>query len=159
MPMRFTQAVLALIAVTTAAGCSGQKIQTLKDAICCDGGYEYRHRDRFTAEKEMEAHLAALEKDRQRLTDEVTALRKENEALSDRSRSLEDQLAKRDSEIASLSSKGGEDSAHGYADTRPVASNGTDEGRAQNRRIEIIVMPNLDELPDLSSLEGELGGS
>lgn len=111
MPMRFTQAVLALIAITTAAGCSGQKIQTLKDAICCDGGYEYRHRGRLTAEKEMEAHLAALEKDRQRLTDEVTALRKENEALSVRSRSLEDQLAKRDSEIASLVSKGGEDSA------------------------------------------------
>lgn len=46
--------------------------------------------------------------------------------------------------------------AAGYADTQPVASNETDEGRAQNRRIEIILMPNLDELPDLSSLEGEL---
>lgn len=49
--------------------------------------------------------------------------------------------------------------AAGYADTRPVASNSEDTGRAQNRRIEIIVMPNLDELPDLSSLEGDLGGS
>jgi chemotaxis protein MotB len=51
--------------------------------------------------------------------------------------------------------------AAGYADTQPVASNDTEEGRAQNRRIEIIVLPNLDELPDLSSLEGELssGGS
>lgn len=46
--------------------------------------------------------------------------------------------------------------AAGYADTQPVASNDSDEGRAQNRRIEIIVLPNLDELPDLSSLEGEL---
>lgn len=46
--------------------------------------------------------------------------------------------------------------AAGYADTQPVAANDSDEGRAQNRRIEIIVMPNLDELPDLSSLEGEL---
>lgn len=46
--------------------------------------------------------------------------------------------------------------AAGYADTQPVASNETAEGQAQNRRIEIIVLPNLDELPDLSSLEGEL---
>lgn len=44
-------------------------------------------------------------------------------------------------------------SAAGYADTQPVASNETPEGRAQNRRIEIILLPNLDELPDLSSLE------
>lgn len=46
--------------------------------------------------------------------------------------------------------------AAGYADTQPVAGNDTEEGRAQNRRIEIIVLPNLDELPDLSGLEGEL---
>ena len=46
--------------------------------------------------------------------------------------------------------------AAGYADTQPMASNDTAEGQAQNRRIEIIVLPNLDELPDLSSLEGEL---
>ncbi|MBX3272317.1 MAG: OmpA family protein [Sandaracinaceae bacterium] len=43
--------------------------------------------------------------------------------------------------------------AAGYADTQPVSSNSTDEGRAQNRRIEIIVLPNLDELPDLSGLD------
>ena len=44
-------------------------------------------------------------------------------------------------------------SAAGYADTQPVASNDTAEGRQQNRRIEIVLMPNLDELPDLSALE------
>jgi chemotaxis protein MotB len=48
--------------------------------------------------------------------------------------------------------------AAGYADSQPVSSNDTDEGRAENRRIEIILMPNLDELPDLSSLESETGG-
>jgi len=41
----------------------------------------------------------------------------------------------------------------GYADTQPVAPNDTDEGRAQNRRIEIVLQPRLDELPDLSALD------
>lgn len=43
-------------------------------------------------------------------------------------------------------------SAAGYADTEPVASNDTPAGRQQNRRIEIVLVPNLEELPDLSAL-------
>ncbi len=37
--------------------------------------------------------------------------------------------------------------AAGYGEHDPVASNETKESRALNRRIEIILMPNLDELP------------
>lgn len=48
-------------------------------------------------------------------------------------------------------------SAAGYADTVPIESNDTEEGRARNRRIEIVLMPNLDELPDLSSLMSSSG--
>ncbi len=55
--------------------------------------------------------------------------------------------------------EGGRVSAAGHAETAPVASNDTPEGRAQNRRIEIILLPNLDELPDLSSLEGNPQGT
>ena len=39
--------------------------------------------------------------------------------------------------------------AAGYGEHDPVAANDSDEGKALNRRIEIILMPNLDELPAL----------
>lgn len=43
-------------------------------------------------------------------------------------------------------------SASGYAEYQPAASNDSEDGKQQNRRIEIVLMPNLDELPDLSGL-------
>ena len=43
-------------------------------------------------------------------------------------------------------------SAAGYADTDPVASNDTDEGRAKNRRVELVVQPDVEEMLNLKSL-------
>jgi len=40
-------------------------------------------------------------------------------------------------------------SAAGYAEHEPVASNATEAGRQENRRIEIVLLPNLSELPSL----------
>ncbi len=47
-------------------------------------------------------------------------------------------------------------SASGYAEFQPAANNNTMEGKAENRRIEIVLMPNLDELPDLTEIQGEI---
>ena len=82
-------------------------------AICCDGGYEYRHRNQWAADnasKDMAARLAALEKERQRLTDELAAAKKENGILSDRVKALESQLADRDRELAALRAGAGDSS-------------------------------------------------
>jgi chemotaxis protein MotB len=43
-------------------------------------------------------------------------------------------------------------SAAGYADTDPVASNDSDDGREQNRRVELVVQPNVEEMLNLNSL-------
>jgi chemotaxis protein MotB len=43
-------------------------------------------------------------------------------------------------------------SASGYADTDPVASNDDDAGRQKNRRVELVVQPNVEEMLNLKNL-------
>ena len=43
-------------------------------------------------------------------------------------------------------------SAAGYGETDPVASNDSDDGREQNRRVELVVQPNVEEMLNLNSL-------
>ncbi len=56
-------------------------------------------------------------------------------------------------EVLDLMVKSGMDarrlSAAGYADVLPVATNDTDDGRRQNRRIEIVLVPNIEDLPTI----------
>jgi chemotaxis protein MotB len=44
-------------------------------------------------------------------------------------------------------------SAAGFAETKPIANNATTEGKAQNRRIEIVVVPDLSTLPGYDELK------
>ena len=43
-------------------------------------------------------------------------------------------------------------SAAGFADTDPVANNGTKDGQQKNRRCDLIVVPDVDEMLDLNKL-------
>jgi chemotaxis protein MotB len=43
-------------------------------------------------------------------------------------------------------------SAAGFADTDPVASNDSDEGRQKNRRCDLIVVPSAEEMLDLKAI-------
>ncbi|WP_438015199.1 OmpA family protein [Sorangium sp. So ce315] len=43
-------------------------------------------------------------------------------------------------------------SAAGFAETDPVATNDTDEGRAKNRRCDLIVVPSVEEMLDLRAI-------
>jgi len=49
-------------------------------------------------------------------------------------------------------------SAAGYADQSPVAANDTPENKAKNRRIEIVLMPNLEDLPPIDDALKATGG-
>lgn len=128
-----TVLLFVIASIIAATGCSG-----VKDAICCDGGYEYRNKDRFAAEKassDMAARLAALEKERQRLADELAGARKDNGALSDRAKSLEGQLADRDRELASLHS-GASDSARLASQQLASAQGELDQTKARAADLE-----------------------
>jgi chemotaxis protein MotB len=43
-------------------------------------------------------------------------------------------------------------SASGYGQTDPIAANDSPEGRAKNRRVELVLMPDVEEMLDLKSL-------
>lgn len=53
--------------------------------------------------------------------------------------------------------EGAQLSAAGFGEFRPVASNDTKQGQAKNRRIEIVVVPDLSKLPGFDELQKVVG--
>lgn len=49
--------------------------------------------------------------------------------------------------------------AAGYGETRPVSSNATPQGRARNRRIEVLLMPDLPAQRNAAAVKKALAGS
>ena len=43
-------------------------------------------------------------------------------------------------------------SAAGFADTDPISTNKTEEGKQKNRRCEIVVVPSAEEMLDLKAI-------
>ena len=128
--------------------------------ICCDGGYEYRNRDRMNAKKtsdDMAARLAALEKDRQRLADELAVAQKNNGALSDRAKSLEGQLGDRDRELASLRSGAGD--ASKLASQLSAAQSDLDRSKARAADLERQLAAAQSGSDDKDKLSAELAAA
>jgi chemotaxis protein MotB len=114
----FKTAVIAT-SVVVLAGCSSYIKQP---EVCVDQkwygyvqGPPCAPTTKIAAPDDTAARLAALEKERQRLADELAATQRQNGALSSRVSDLERQLADRDREIAALRSGAG-DSAKLAAD-------------------------------------------
>ena len=53
---------------------------------------------------------------------------------------------------------GGRISAAAFGEYRPVAKNDSDQGKAQNRRIEIVMVPDLSSLPGFNELKAAVDG-
>ncbi|MBI5673678.1 MAG: OmpA family protein [Nitrospirae bacterium] len=122
--MRFGKGVLLMTGLVALVGCSSLKHSDSyikQPTVCVDKKWYGYHQGTGCpsitkvvapdASQEMAARLAALERDRQRMADELEAARHQNGALSGRVSELERQLADRDREIAALRSGAGDNAA------------------------------------------------
>ena len=105
--MKTIRPSMLALSILTLTACSSWQ------PMCPDNGFQYRicpQGSMRNTSTDLAGQLAALEKDRQRLVDELAVARKENGALSDRVKALESQLADRDRELAALRAGAGDSS-------------------------------------------------
>ncbi len=106
--MRTFKTIILIASVVALTGCANW----YKDYHRCPDSFPYQPWDfRCDApDDNVAARLAGLEKEHQRLADELAAAQRQNSALSSRVSDLERQLADRDREITSLRSNAGDSS-------------------------------------------------
>ena len=122
--MRLAKGVLLMTGLVVLVGCSSLKHSDSyikQPEVCIDKKWYGYHQGSGCpstakavapdASQEMAARLAALERDRSRLAEELEAARRQNRTLSSRVSELERQLADRDREIAALRSGAGDNAA------------------------------------------------
>lgn len=119
--MRTYKTLMVMTGMFALVGCasSGQQAGSYikQPEVCVDKKWYGYHQgsgcpatETAMASDASAARLAALERDRQRLADELEAARRQNGALSSRVNDLERQVAERDREIAALRSGAGDSS-------------------------------------------------
>lgn len=120
--MRSHKAVMVLAGLVALMGCSSSGQQSgsyiKQSEVCIDKQWYGYHQGSGCpsmakavapdASQEMASRLAALERERQRLADELETLRRQNGSLNNRVSDLERQLADRDRELAALRSGAGD---------------------------------------------------
>ncbi|MGZ8381331.1 MAG: OmpA family protein [Nitrospira sp.] len=123
--MRLGKGVLLMTGLVALSGCSSLKHSDgyiKQPAVCVDKGWYGYHQGKGCpsrmakavvpdASQEMAARLAALERDRSRLAEELEAARRQNGTLGSRVNDLERQVSDRDREIVTLRSGAGDNAA------------------------------------------------
>lgn len=165
--MRTFTTAMVMTGLVALTGCSYLKrldVYIKKPTVCVDKtwyGYHLGNGCPSTekavvpdASQEMTARLAALEKERQRLADELDAAGRQNGALSDRVSELEGQLADRDRDIAALRSGSGDTAA--LASEPSAAQSDLSQPRSEKDRLAAELAAARQHIDDHDRLAGEL---
>ena len=163
--MRTSKAIMVLTGLVALVGCSSSGQQSgsyiKQPEVCIDKKWYGYHQGSGCPSTAAAAvadptadRLAALERERQRLAEELEAARRQNGVLSGRVSDLERQLAERDREIAALRSGSGEAAA--LTSQLSAAQGDLSQSQSEKDRLAAELAAAKQRIADL---EGELDQS